>query len=385
MFQISRCPQLVFGAGSRKKIVQVCSEFGQEILILTGKRSFSKNNIGIEILNNLTSNGFRLEHLTVTSEPSADIVDEIVGSLRDKTIKCVVAIGGGSVLDAGKAVSAMLPVDDPIENYLEGIGTKTHPGLKVPFIAMPTTSGTGSEATKNAVISKIGADGYKKSLRHNNFIPDYALIDPELTINCPPEITAATGMDAFTQLVESYLSTQANFFTDALAIDGIKKILHSIERAVSSGNDISARSDMAYAAYLSGITLANAGLGAVHGFAQPLGSLFPIPHGIVCGTLMAITNRTTLDKIENIPGHGLCLSKYKELGSLIAKEGSKSALEWQFVEYVEELIAKLKIPGLASYGVSKNNFGKIIARTGIKNHPVLLENDDLLRILESRL
>ncbi len=385
MFQISRFPHLIFGAGARKKIVQVCSEFGQDILFLTGKSLFSKSGFGIEILNNLTSNGFRPVHHTVINEPSAEIVDEIVDSLRDKTVKCVVAIGGGSVLDAGKAVSAMLPVGGSVEGYLEGIGTMVHPGLKVPFIAMPTTSGTGSEATKNAVISKIGADGYKKSLRHTNFIPEYALIDPELMINCPPEVTAATGMDAFTQLVESYLSTRANPFTDALAIDGIKKVLCSIERAVSSGKDISARSDMAYAAYLSGITLANAGLGAVHGFAQPLGSLFPIPHGIVCGTLMASTNRITLDKMGNMPEYGVYLSKYKELGSIITTKGPKNALEWQFVNYVEELTVKLKIPGLAGFGVSANDFGDIIAKTGIKNHPVPLDNDDLLSILESRL
>jgi alcohol dehydrogenase class IV len=385
MFQISKCPELVFGAGARKKIVQVCGGFGQDILLLTGKSSFSKSNIGIEILDNLTNNGFRLEHSTIIDEPSAEVVDDIVTGLGEKTINCVVAIGGGSVVDAGKAVSAMLPVGGSVESYLEGIGTKVHPGSKIPFIAMPTTSGTGSEATKNAVISKIGTNGYKKSLRHTNFIPDIALIDPELTINCPPEITAATGMDAFTQLVESFLSTQSNFFTDALAIDGIKKILRSIERAVGSGNDISARSDMSYAAYLSGITLANAGLGVVHGFAQPLGSLFKIPHGVVCGTLMAIANRVTLEKIGNISEYGTYLSKYKELGSLIADDGSKSDLEWQFVEYLEALSVKLNIPGLADYGVSENSFGDIIARTGIKNHPVQLEDNDLSRILKSRL
>ena len=164
-----------------------------------------------------TRQNIKFQKVVVNSEPSPELVDETVQKYSAEKIDVVVSIGGGSVIDAGKAISAMLNTSGSVREYLEVVGNKEHPGTKVPFIAVPTTSGTGSEATKNAVISKLGKDGFKRSLRHDNLVPDVALIDPELTLNCPPDITAAAGMDCFTQLAEAYLSGKSNDYTDALA------------------------------------------------------------------------------------------------------------------------------------------------------------------------
>jgi alcohol dehydrogenase class IV len=382
----SKTPQIIFGCSSRKELPGIVSRWGKNVLVVTGKSSFSSNRIGSEILELLKKSNILVQVVSVVSEPSPTDIDATVAKYRDDKPDAVVAIGGGSVIDAGKAISAMIMVDGNIKDYLEGIGTKTHPGTKLPFVAMPTTSGTGSEATKNAVISHVGNDGYKKSLRHENFMPDVALIDPELAVSCPPEITAAAGMDAFTQLVESYLSVKSNPITDALAIDGITHLIRSIEKAIHHPNNLHAREDLAYAALLSGITLANAGLGVVHGFAQPLGSLFKIPHGVVCGTLMGAANTITLEKILASGEKSIALSKYARLGRLISRrEDAEVSLAETFAEYVDELTEKLHIPLLSKYGVKEQHIDKIVSLTKLKEHPVKLSETELKKILYERI
>ena len=264
------------------------------------------------------------------------------------------------------------------------MGDRQPSGKKIPFVAMPTTAGTGSEATKNAVISKMGEEGFKKSLRHDNYIPDYAIISPELAVNCPASVTAASGMDALTQLIESYLSTKSNPFTDMMALEGIQNVLESIESAVFNGSNLESREQMAYGAYLSGVTLANAGLGVVHGFAQPLGSLFPVPHGVVCGTLMGTANRITLEKAIEADDIFL-LHKFSRLGRFISNEKDSHDLAIRFIEYIEELVDKLSIPKIGQYGIRKADFSLIIKHTSLKNHPVQLDESDLERILKERL
>ena len=203
-------------------------------------------------------------------------------------------------MDAGKAIAAMLPLHEPVKNYLEGVGTRSHPGVKLPFIAVPTTAGTGSEAAKNAVLSETGEKGYKRSLRHNNFVPNVAVIDPILTLSCPPATTAASGMDAFTQLLESYLSTAGNPITDALAYEGLRQVSGNLLHAFRSGDDLNARIGMALAAFLSGLTLTNAGLGLVHGFAASIGGYFPIAHGVICSSMMPAVNRVTVRRLRSL-------------------------------------------------------------------------------------
>ncbi len=385
-FSFTHTPEIIFGIGAREKLLSTIRKYGDRIVLLTGKSSFDRSPRGVELINQLVSEGIKIEKYSISREPTPSDIDNIVDQNRSNKIHCVVGIGGGSVIDAGKAVSAMLMVDGSIKDYLEGVGEFEHPGTKLPYIAIPTTAGTGSEATKNAVITEIGELGFKKSLRHDNFVPNSAIVDPELMRSCSPRVTAAGGMDAFTQLLESYLSTKANPFTDALAINGMERLIPAIEKAVYSGDDLEAREEMAYASLLSGITLANAGLGVVHGFAQPLGSLFPIPHGVVCGTLMAAANKVTLDKILDSEINTIALSKYATMGAFLAKkDGKMKEHAILFIQYLLELTERLAIPKLSEYKVTEHDFDKIIALSGLKNHPIDLDSSDLKAILQQRI
>ena len=240
------------------------------VLVVTGAKSFRSSGRRQSLLNRLRTNSISFFECSLSGEPTVDRIDDLVDAFRGKGVGMVVAIGGGSVIDGGKAVSAMLPVQGSVMDFLEGVGTGTHSGEKVPFVAVPTTAGTGSEATKNAVIRGNGHPLFKKSLRHDNFVPDAAVIDPELMLSCPSDITAACGMDAFTQLLESYVSTKAAPMTDSLAFSGLRYLKEAlVPVSTTEGADIHCRAAMAYGALISGITLANAGLG---GRARPGGT-----------------------------------------------------------------------------------------------------------------
>jgi alcohol dehydrogenase class IV len=309
-FSFAPTPQLYFGTGKLSLLPGLIKAYGSTALLVTGAHSFTNTDEAQKLFEALKANGIQWQHYIIENEPSPTMIDACVQQFKKSLPSVVVAIGGGSVLDAGKAIAAMLPIGESIKDYLEGVGTKNHDGTTLPMIAIPTTSGTGSEATKNAVISKVGEGGYKKSLRHNNFIPKVAILDPVLTITCPPNVTAASGMDAFTQLLESYVSTAANPMTDALALEGLTKISKSLLKAWHDGDDMEARSDMALASYLSGITLANAGLGLVHGFASSVGGYFDIPNGVFCSSLMAAANKVTVIELLKINNNSESLKKY---------------------------------------------------------------------------
>ncbi len=288
----------MFGNGMVEKLPGIIEGYGKRILIVTGKASFAASGYAEKLLTDLESRGISVHLVSVHGEPTPEDIDLTVKNFRNVGIGLVAGIGGGSAIDAGKAISAMIGKTEPVTEFLEGVGNRDHPGTKIPFIAVPTTSGTGSEATKNAVISRIGVDGFKRSLRHDNLVPDIALVDPDLTLKCSPEITAASGMDCFTQLIEAFLSVKAIPYTDALALEGLKAVKDSLEKSYTDGSDRGARSGMSFAALTSGICLANAGLGTVHGFASSLGGMFEIPHGLVCGSLMAKTNEINVRQLR---------------------------------------------------------------------------------------
>ena len=386
-FSFARIPRIEFGAGRFSMLPDIASSYGEMSLIITGGSSLKKSGRLDILLEALSSKGVTPYIEPIAGEPSPDFIDGISSKYRRKDISTVIAVGGGSVMDAGKAVSAMLKIDKSVEGFLEGIGGDVHSGNKVPFIAVPTTAGTGSEATKNAVLSKVGPGGYKISLRHENFVPDIALIDPELMISCPAEITAACGMDAFVQLLESYVSVKPTPMTDTLALSGMEAVSRSLISACTDGEgDIVARSDMAYGALISGITLANAGLGVIHGFASSIGGLFNIPHGVVCGTLLAAATKKNIEILKEKDPDRIQLIKHARVGAILSGSIYDDSNIFELCDMLIDVLygwsERLQMPLLGRYGVTEADINRIAAATELKNNAVKLTREDIEEILK---
>ena len=362
----------------------------RNVLIVSGNASFRSSERRHEFLDLLKRRSIGYYDTTVKGEPSPETVDTAVAECKGCDIDLVISIGGGSVIDAGKAVSAMLTQTTSVVDFLEGVGTGAkHNGDKIPFIAVPTTAGTGSETTKNAVLSRVGENGFKKSLRHDNFVPDIAIVDPELMLSCPPALTAACGMDAFSQLLESYVSTQSNPLTDALAFSGLVRVKESLVEAFKNGTtSLASRSGMAYAAFLSGITLANAGLGIVHGLASPIGGYCTIPHGVVCGTLLEPSMRITLRKLRENGNEGdRYLEKFAQVGKLFSgneTEDKHTSCD-MLVENIGKISELMELPLLIEYGLQASDLETIVDKTNNRNNPAILNRDEILEILSSRM
>ena len=386
-FQFARIPKIYFKSGILSDLPVIARSYGTRIVVVTGKSSFINSPHSEKLFHNFEKAGIGYHLITIPGEPTPDIIDHTVKRFFKEEVNLVIGIGGGSVLDAGKAISAMMYKSESVMEFLEGIGNKEHPGTRLPFIAVPTTSGTGSEATKNAVISQIGKNGFKRSLRNDNFVPDIALVDPELTLQCPQNITGASGMDCFTQLTEAYLSDKSNEYTDALSIEGLKAIKASLVRSYTNGEDIEARAGMSFAALTSGICLANAGLGVVHGFASSIGGMYDIPHGLICGTLMASSNEINVRELRKEATNPDALRKYASLGKLFLDEKGKTSDYYidGFISYLHELTQYLKLSGLRKFGVKEKDVESVCIKTEMKNNPVKLDVEDLIEIVTNRL
>lgn len=390
-FKFTHTPDILFGPGKIKKLPDILRDGkAQKILLVLGGSSFQKTSHWEWLSETFTRTGIAFHTVTVRQEPSPDLVDEITAKYRDEGMDMVVSIGGGSVIDAGKAISAMLTQKESVMNFLEGAGGgKDHDGRKVSFIAVPTTSGTGSEATKNAVLSQIGENGFKNSLRHDNFVPNLAILDPELTASCPSNVTAASGMDAFCQLLEAYMSDASSPITDALALSGLAFASASLE-AVSTSEplNIDKRAKMSYAALLSGITLANAGLGVVHGFASSIGGLFDIPHGVICGTMLPEAVRMSIQEaLKDKPGNAWMIRKYVTLAQMLCGtvSGNDEKSCTVLADYLARLKETLKLPGLSPFGVCADDAGRIASKTSNKNNPVKLSREQLGQLVVNSL
>jgi alcohol dehydrogenase class IV len=384
-FQFSRLPKIYFKRGMISELPSIALNYGRRIILVTGENSFLKSDQAAKLFHEFEKIGLDYHLIKVPGEPTPEMIDNAVITFKNQDINLVIGIGGGSSIDAGKAISAMLGRSESIVEYLESVGMKEHPGTKIPYIAVPTTSGTGSEATKNAVISRVGNNGFKRSLRHDNFVPDIALVDPELTLNCPKNITAASGMDCFTQLTEAYLSDKSNEYTDALAFEGLKAINNSLSRSYLDGFDIEARTGMSFAALTSGICLANAGLGVVHGFASSIGGIYNIPHGLICGTLMAKSNEINVRELRKSGKNARALKKYSLLGKLFSdKEGKTEDYSIdEFVQYLHKLSNDLDLDRLKPCIIEEKDIEAICLRTELKNNPVVLTSDNLREIIVS--
>lgn len=386
-FQFAGTPKIVFGPDRSASILKWLHNYGKNVLVVTGGNAYRTNKVIASLIDELDKLPLHTSYARIGNEPSPSVIDDICREQKNYAPDIVLAIGGGSVIDAGKAVSAMLPLDTETKDYLEGVGKMAHPGIKKFFVAVPTTAGTGSEATYNAVLSETGRNGFKRSLRHEKLIPDVAVVDPKLCIECPPHITAQSGMDAFTQLTESYLSVKASPLTEALSLEGISRIHACLKEAYRDGTNLEARTGMSLAALFSGITLANAGLGLVHGFASSVGGYTNIPHGVVCGTLMGVVNRYTVEALLKQQGTSPAHVKYAKLGSLFSGESGKS-MEWYMrysITYIESLIDYFSIPRLQQYGIAEDNLTQIAAATEHKAHPVVFDVDVLAEMLRERL
>jgi alcohol dehydrogenase class IV len=388
-----RLPEIVAGPGKIAELPRIVRGFGRRALVVVRGPGFTETPDWARIGASLSAAGVEFEVEAVSGEPSPALVDRIVtGARRREPVDVVVGIGGGSVLDTAKAVAGLLIPGNSVMDHLEGIGPGLpYVGPAVPFVAVPTTAGTGSEATKNAVLSLRGAGGFKRSFRDETLIARVAIIDPELLRSCPPELIAANGMDALTQLIESYLSTRANPVSDGLALRGLAAARdgllawHELAVAGRGGSAVAdgPRAAMATAALCSGICLAQTGLGAVHGVASPLGALFPIPHGVACGATLAAATRVNVAALEAREPGSAALGRYEEVGRLLrATAGTPLA------QLLEDWRARLAVPRLSAYGIAPADIPAIVADSrgsSMKTNPIVLTDEEIGAILAESL
>lgn len=399
-FEMARTPALTCRAGALGSLPKRLAELGwRRIAVVTGGRSVRSREQWAVFCETLLEVGVEFVDFTVRGEPSPEVVDGIVAEIRRQRDACqaVVGIGGGSVMDAAKAAAAMLGERHSVVEFLEGVGTREPSGTTVPCVAVPTTAGTGSEATKNAVISHVGPGGFKKSLRHDNFIPVWAIIDAELHLDCPMDVTRASGLDAVSQLIESYLSSKSVLPTDAWCEQGLAAA-GSVYAALAAGdNSLAARESMAYAAFLSGVGLANAGLGAIHGLASPIGAAADIPHGVVCGRLLGPLMRVSLTRLRRDPqsargrSSAALWTRLARVAALVLDGGTAGALaaaEKAPEGAAERLVAQLErwaesLPRLGTFGLAEADQPRFAREGGIKNHPVALDESELIAAMRA--
>lgn len=389
-FSFAATPHIHCGAGEAARLPALAASLGSRVLVVTGRRSFEDSPACQKLWQQLQTE-LDCHRYVVSGEPSPSVIDQAVAEYSDTGIDCVIGIGGGSVIDAAKAIAGLLQGQGPIMDFLEGVGAgKLYQGSTLPWIAVPTTAGTGSETSKNAVISDIRCDGFKKSFRHESLVATHIVLDAELTLSCPKDVTVACGMDALTQLMESYVSLNANPMTDALAWSGLTRIRWALPVVFEDGNNLSARSDMLYASSMSGLTLANAGLGSVHGLASPLGAFYPIPHGVVCGTLVAEATRINIQAMKAREISNPALQRYAHIGRLFAQNPELNDEQSQhfLVSQLEQWCALMALPKLGQFGVKEADIPNIcdnISGGSMGTNPIRLTNEELTTLLRSRI
>ncbi len=389
-FSIARLPRIEFGAGTLAKVPELAAGYGQRLLLVTGAKSFTESKALQGLRMELDAKGLVVTRLAVEGEPSPQLVDDAVREFTEQTFDVVVGAGGGSALDAAKAIAGLLRVKHSVMDYLEGVGPELpYRGPSTPLIAVPTTAGTGSEATKNAVLSVAGHDGFKKSFRHEDLVAQYAVVDPDLLATCPALVIAANGMDALTQLIESYVSSRANPLTDALCVSGLRAARDGL-LPLYEHKDPAAREKMAFASLISGICLAQTGLGSVHGLASPLGAFYPIPHGIVCGTLVATASRANIEAMLTREPHNPALGKYAQVSEILHQRhlpSTEQACE-ALIQLLTDWTERLQLPRLRAYGVADEGLDHVVAHSrgsSMRTNPIVLEDGEIRSLLLDRL
>ena len=379
-FEFATAGRIIFGAGTINEGATAVHDWGERALLVVGKSAGRASGL----INDLTSQGIQVTVFHVPSEPTVDLALAGVQAARKNGCKLVVGLGGGSTLDAGKAIAALMTNPGDPYDYLEVVGKGQQlVQAPAPYLAIPTTAGTGSEATRNAVLA-VPEKRVKVSLRSAAMLPRLAIVDPELTYSLPPEITANTGLDALTQLIEPFLSNAANPMTDALCREGIRRVASSLLRSYKQGDDFQARENLSLASLLGGMALANAKLGAVHGFAGPLGGMFPAPHGAICARLLPLVLEVNLKALQARDAQPETLQKIDEVAQILTGKANAQAKDG--ILWLKELVMALNIPSLAAYGIQKSAFPEIIRQakkaSSMKGNPIELNEDELTKVLE---
>jgi alcohol dehydrogenase class IV len=378
-FEFATATRVVFGPGALREAGTAAGEFGRHAFVVTGREPRRAD----RLLDLLAAEDVAATTFALAGEPTTDAV--IAAAAQARAAKCdlVIGFGGGSPLDAAKVVAALLTNPSGLLDYLEVIGRAqplAHPAA--PCVTIPTTAGTGAEVTRNAVLASP-AHQVKVSLRSPHLLPRLALIDPELTRDLPPALTASTGLDALTQLIEPYVSSRANPLTDGLCVEGLRRVARSLRQAFRDGHCAVAREDMALASLFGGLALANAGLGAVHGFAAPVGGMFPAPHGAVCAALLPHVMAANLQAASARQPGGEILRRYAEVARLLT--GDSTATAEDGVRWVRALVVELQIPGLRVYGVTEEHLPLLVERaaqaSSMKANPLPLTAGELADIL----
>jgi len=379
-FEFVTSERIVFGNGSIAQVKESAQAYGQKVLLVCGSGSVPMD----KLINFLEEGEIRYELFRVEGEPNISTIEDGFSRAKSSESTFVIGYGGGSVLDTAKAISAMMTNPGDLMDYLEVIGRgKKIVNSPAPMIAIPTTAGTGTEVTRNAVIASE-VHHVKVSMRSPLMIPKHAIVDPELTITMPPSVTASTGMDALTQVIEGYVSNKANPMTDALAKEGIVRGSRALLDAYQNGSNLQARYDMSLTSLFSGIVLGNSGLGAVHGFAGPIGGMFNTPHGAVCASLLPAVMKFNSLEISRRGDMEAVQKKFFEIAQWIT--GKPHASLDEGIAWIENLARQLNIPGLKAIGIKKSDFGSIIEKASVSSsmqkNPVKLETDTLRKILE---
>lgn len=382
-FEFASAGRIIFGAGAIKELGPAAKTLGHRALIVTGRNARHAD----FVLTQITDAGLSGSVFSVSGEPDTQTIETATARAKAEGVDLIIGVGGGSSIDTAKAIAAIAANDGSLFDYLEVVG-RGQPLQKpaLPCIAIPTTSGTGSEVTRNAVIASP-EHRVKASIRHVSMLPRVALVDPQLTLDMPPLLTACTGMDALTQLLEAFVCSRSNPMTDSFCREGLGRVARSLKIAYKIGSDLPAREDMSLAALLSGLALANAGLGAVHGLAGPLGGMFDAPHGALCAALLPHAMSVNLKAIsERAPSHPAG-RRFEEIAQILNQNPRATASDG--VAWTAETARELSIPTLSHYGVTASHFeelaSKATAASSMKANPILLTPAEIVEILRRAL
>lgn len=382
-FEFATAQRILFGPGQLRELPVICRSMGTRAALVTGSSAERVTPV-FEALRKYGANPISF---SIIAEPTTDRMATVAAQAREAGCDFVVAFGGGSVIDAGKALAALLTNTRDVMDYLEVIG-KGEPleNDPAPCIAIPTTAGTGAEVTRNAVL-RSPEHQVKVSMRHPNMLPTVALVDPELTLSLPPDVTASTGLDAFIQLLEAFVSCKANPLTDGLCREGLEYVSRSLLHAYAHGDDLKARTDMALGSLFGGLALANAGLGAVHGLAGPIGGMFEAPHGMVCAALQPAVFKTNLQALEARDADNPALGKYLEVARMVTQ--SRNAEVDDALEWIKEVCMHMHVPGLEDFGITEADIPTIVSKgrqaSSMKGNPLPLTEAELESILQASL